>query len=65
MFHGLATIAANPSAEPFPTLAEKFATAGGINEQVMAHLTRAGALKAVSDALDGVLDRMTEASSAS
>jgi len=65
VFHGLATIAANPSAEPFPTLAEKFATAGGINEQVMAHLTRVGALKAVSDALDGVLDRMTEASSAS
>jgi len=31
----------------------------------MAHLTRVGALKAVSDALDGVLNRMTEASSAS
>lgn len=64
MFHGLATVAANPSAEPFPTLARKFATAGGINEQVLAHLTQVGALKAVSDALDGVLNRMTEASSA-
>jgi pyrroline-5-carboxylate reductase len=64
VFHGLATVAANPSAQPFSTLAEKFATAGGINEQVMAHLTRVGALKAVSDALDGVLHRMTEVKSA-
>jgi pyrroline-5-carboxylate reductase len=64
MFHGLATVAANPSAEPFPTLARKFATAGGINEQALAHLTRVGALKAVSDALDGVICRMTEANSA-
>lgn len=61
VFHGLATVAADPSAQPFPILAEKFATAGGINEQVMAHLTQVGALKAVSDALDGVLQRMTEA----
>jgi len=61
MFHGLATVAEDPSAQPFPALAEKFATAGGINEQVMAHLTQVGALKAVSDALDGVLNRMTEA----
>jgi len=61
MFHGLGTVAANPSAETFPTLAAKFATAGGINEQVLTHLTQVGALKAVSDALDGVLSRMTEA----
>ena len=45
--------------QPFPALARKFATAGGINEQVMAHLTEVGALQAVSDALDGVLQRMT------
>jgi len=63
MFRGLASVAANPSAEPFPALARKFATSGGINEQVLAHLTQVGALKAVSDALDGVLYRMTEASS--
>jgi pyrroline-5-carboxylate reductase len=64
MFHGLATVAADPSAQPFPILAEKFATAGGINEQVLAHLTQVGAWKAVSDALDGVLHRMTEPKSA-
>jgi pyrroline-5-carboxylate reductase len=64
VFHGLATVAADSSAQPFGILAEKFATAGGINEQVMAHLTRVGALKAVSDALDGVLHRMTEVKSA-
>lgn len=61
VFHGLATVAANQPAEPFPILAEKFATAGGINEQVLADLKRVGALKAVSDALDRVLKRMTEA----
>ena len=65
MFQGLATVAANPSAQPFPTLAKNFATAGGINEQALAHLTRVGALKAVSDALDGVLYRMTEPMSTS
>lgn len=64
LFHGLAGVATGSSAESFPTLTRKFATAGGINEQVLAHLTQVGALKAVSDALDGVLDRMTEASSA-
>jgi len=64
VFHGLATVAANESAQPFPALAEKFATAGGINEQVLAHLTQVGALKAVSDALDDILHRMTEAKSA-
>ena len=64
VFHGLATVAEDQPAEPFSILAEKFATAGGINEQVMAHLTRVGALKAVSEALDGVLHRMTDAKSA-
>ncbi|MEO7042409.1 MAG: pyrroline-5-carboxylate reductase [Gemmatimonadaceae bacterium] len=60
MFHGLATVAANQPAAPFPTLAKEFATVGGTNEQVLAHLTEVGALQAVSDALDGVLYRMTE-----
>ena len=64
MFHGLATVAADPSAPSFPILAAKFATAGGINEQVLASLTQVGALKAVSDALDDVLYRMTEPKSA-
>jgi pyrroline-5-carboxylate reductase len=64
MFHGLGTVAANPSAQPFPTLAKEFATVGGINEQVMAHLTKVGALTAVSDALDGVLSRMAKPISA-
>ena len=60
MFHGLATVAANQPAQPFPTLSKKFATVGGTNEQVLAQLKKIGALKAVSDALDVVLNRMTE-----
>jgi hypothetical protein len=44
-----------------PALAGEFATGGGINEQVVAHLKNTGALAAVSDALNAVLQRMKTA----
>jgi pyrroline-5-carboxylate reductase len=46
----------------FAALAAEFATGGGTNEQVLAHLTSMGALAAVSDALNAVLQRMKAAS---
>ena len=59
-FHDIATVAENQPAQIFLTLAMKFATVGGINGQVLAQLTQVGALKAISDALDDVIYRMTE-----
>jgi pyrroline-5-carboxylate reductase len=61
VFQGLAGIAADQTAHSFAALAAEFATRGGINEQVVAHLKRHGALAALSDALDAVLERMKAA----
>jgi len=61
MFQGLADIAARDREHSFAALAAEFATRGGINEQVVTHLREHGALKAVSDALDAVLQRMKKA----
>jgi pyrroline-5-carboxylate reductase len=58
VFQGLANLAVSQPQHSFTTLAGEFATSGGINEQVVAHLKNTGALAAVSDALNAVLQRM-------
>lgn len=61
VFQGLANIAVNQPTHSFAALAHDFATRGGINEQVVAHLKDTGALDALSDALDAVLKRLKAA----
>lgn len=61
IFQGLANIAASRPEQSFGELAGDFATRGGINEQAVAHLKDAGALAALSGALDGVLKRLKAA----
>jgi pyrroline-5-carboxylate reductase len=61
VFQGLANIAVNQPEHSFAALARDFATRGGINEQVVAHLKDTGALAALSDALDAVLKRLKAA----
>jgi pyrroline-5-carboxylate reductase len=62
VFHGLASMAVSQPQRSFATLAGEFATGGGTNEQVLAHLNNTGALAAVSDGLNAVLQRMKSAS---
>lgn len=61
MFQGLANIGAKDTGHGFGALAGEFATRGGINEQVVAHLKEHAALTALSDALDAVLLRLKKA----
>jgi pyrroline-5-carboxylate reductase len=61
VFQGLANIAMTQKEHSFAALAAEFATRGGINEQVKGHLKERGALTALSDALDAVLQRMKAA----
>lgn len=42
----------------FSTLADEYATAGGINAQLLATLRRAGTFETVEGALDDVADRL-------
>jgi pyrroline-5-carboxylate reductase len=42
----------------FSTLADEYATAGGINEQFLTALRRAGTFNVVDRALDDVADRL-------
>jgi pyrroline-5-carboxylate reductase len=56
---GLALTAAENPGRTFQELAADHATPGGMNEQVRAHLTNHGVFDAISDALDGVLRRVT------
>jgi pyrroline-5-carboxylate reductase len=63
VFQGLGNIAVATPEHSFADLAGEFATRGGINEQVMAHLKERGALAALSDALDAVLTRIKSAAS--
>lgn len=58
VFQGLGDIAAHQKTHSFSALAAEFATRGGTNEQVMAHLKQHGALASLSEALDAVLQRM-------
>jgi pyrroline-5-carboxylate reductase len=61
VFQGLGNIAASTPEHSLSALSGEFATRGGTNEQVMAHLKEHGALSALSDALDAVLQRMKAA----
>lgn len=61
VFQGLGDIAVATPQHSLAALAGEFATRGGINEQVMAHLKERGALAALSEALDAVLRRMKTA----
>ena len=61
VFQGLGNIAATTQEHSLAALAGEFATRGGINEQVVAHLKKQGAFDALSEALDAVLQRMKAA----
>jgi pyrroline-5-carboxylate reductase len=58
VFQGLGNVAVATPQQSLSALAGEFATRGGLNEQVMAHLKEHGSLDALSDALDAVLQRI-------
>jgi len=60
-FQGLGNIAVASPEHSLAALAGEFATRGGINEQVVAHMKKRGAFAAVSEGLDAVLQRMKNA----
>ena len=61
VFQGLGNIAATTQEHSLAALAGEFATRGGINEQVVAHMKARGAFDALSEGLDAVLQRMKAA----
>ena len=61
VFQGLGDIAATTQEHSLAALAGEFATRGGINEQVLAHMKARGAFDALSEGLDAVLQRMKKA----
>ncbi|HKP22744.1 MAG TPA: pyrroline-5-carboxylate reductase [Dongiaceae bacterium] len=61
VFQGLGNIAATTQEHGLAALAAEFATRGGINEQVLAHMKARGAFDALSEGLDAVLQRMKNA----
>jgi pyrroline-5-carboxylate reductase len=61
VFQGLGNIAATTQQHSLAALAGEFATRGGINEQVVAHMKARGAFDALSEGLDAVLERMKAA----
>jgi pyrroline-5-carboxylate reductase len=61
VFQGLGNIAATTQEHSLAALAGEFATRGGINEQVVAHMKARGAFDALSEGLDAVLERMKAA----
>jgi pyrroline-5-carboxylate reductase len=61
VFQGLGDIAATTHDHSLAALAGEFATRGGINEQVVAHMNARGAFDALSEGLDAVLQRMKAA----
>ena len=60
-FQGLGNIAVATPEHSLAALAGEFATRGGINEQVLAHMKARGAFEALSEGLDAVLQRMKAA----
>lgn len=58
---GLGNIAVGTPEHSLAALAGEFATRGGINEQVVAHMKARGAFDALSEGLDAVLARMKAA----
>ena len=61
VFQGLGNIAAATQEHSLAALAGEFATRGGTNEQVVAHMKARGAFDALSEGLDAVLQRMEAA----
>jgi len=61
VFQGLGNIAASTQEHSLAALAGEFATRGGINEQVVAHMKARGAFDALSEGLDAVFQRMKAA----
>jgi pyrroline-5-carboxylate reductase len=61
VYQGLGNIAVATPEHSLAALAGEFATRGGINEQVVAHMKERGAFDALSEALDAVLQRMKAA----
>jgi pyrroline-5-carboxylate reductase len=57
MFHGLVD-AAQQTGVPFAELSDEFATKGGLNEQYLAQLRKAGVFDACPMALDAILARI-------
>lgn len=62
MFFGLTSTAVDAPERSFQSLAGAHATAGGINEQFLTHVVKAGLLESVLEGLDAVLDRIRAAS---
>lgn len=61
MFSGLAAAALSAPGLSFESLAADYATRGGINEQVLIHLTRRGVFDTIAEGLDAVMLRIAEA----
>ena len=59
LFFGLTTTAVEAPERNFQSFAANHATAGGINEQFLAHLIERGLLTSVSEALNAVLHRIS------
>jgi pyrroline-5-carboxylate reductase len=59
LFAGLADTAVEARRRSFPELAADHATRGGTNEQVFAHMSDHGVFETFSEALDGILRRVT------
>jgi pyrroline-5-carboxylate reductase len=58
LFESLARKANGPDVLSFGTLADEFATKGGLNEQVLSEFDTRGGRAALTDALEGVLARI-------
>jgi pyrroline-5-carboxylate reductase len=62
IFSGLAQTALESPERSFPVLAAEHATKGGTNEQILRELTGHGVFENFTEALDGVMRRVTAAS---
>lgn len=60
IFSGLAAAALAAPGLSFERLAADYATRGGINEQVLTHLTRRGVFDTIAEGLDAVMLRIAE-----
>jgi pyrroline-5-carboxylate reductase len=65
IFSGLADTARITPERSFQSMAAAHATRGGTNEQVLNHLMASGVFESLSEALDGILRRVTAARSPS
>jgi pyrroline-5-carboxylate reductase len=63
IFWGLLSTTVDAPERTFQSMANAHATAGGINEQFLKHLTERGLLESISGGLDAVMERINAASS--